>query len=108
RGGGCWVVARSVRAFTGPLSGRACGNYGRLPCNGAIGVRQCRAAAAHRPGAVCARPQRIIFARIRVLPRAAREIAHAADTRTLRLEKSGKGSSRKPEPLLTITSRCPR
>ena len=61
-------------------------------------------AAAHRSGAVRARPQRIIFARVRILPRAVGEVAHPAHAGALRLEKSGQRNSRKPGQLLQLAS----
>ena len=76
--------------------------------DGAIVLRQNGVAAAHRSGAVRAGLQRIIFARVRILPRAAREIAHSAHAGALCLEKFGQGSSRKPGQLLQLASRCPR
>src|SRR5262249_59022958 len=101
--GGC-VVARGVCAQTAGLSGRACGSYSRLSCNGAIALRQYRAAATDCPGAVRAGPEWIVFPRIRILPRAIGEVAHAAHTRTLCFEKSSRGNSGKPGQLLQFAS----
>src|SRR5438876_9440270 len=86
------------------MSWGAGGSYGCISRDGPLVLRQDRVAAAHCPGACRFCPQRIILARVRILPRALGEIAYPADARTLRLEKFGQRNSRESRQLLQLAA----